>query len=497
MYNAFTALQAARGAICIAATFIFTLLCVDPAVAQITQATAVTWTDCAQENGLCAFDGTRQIRYGGNGSYAYQTKTNSVACSNGVFGDPVYGTVKSCAYASTSASITTPSPVVTTDSNSGWVSCASEWGVCKFSGDAQVRYGANGVFAYKNAVGSIACNNNTFGDPSPGTIKSCTYSSKASAAIPSAPIPPLAPAPSSAPITNILPIAGYPFANQKMYVDPYSQAAQYVNSGAGGYRVDAMKKVSTQPAALWLGNWNVNVYADVFGYATRARSDSSMPVFAIYNIPQRDCGSYSAGGASVASYPSWIEQISLAIGMTKASVILEPDALSQINQPSCLSDAQKVERYQLISGAIAILKKNAPNTAVYLDAGNSQWIPAATMAQNLRSAGVVAADGFSLNVSNFMTTSSSVSYGTQISGSLGGKHFVIDTGRNGLGPTTDNQWCNPSGRALGNVPVGFSSGLVDAYLWIKRPGESDGSCNGGPAAGVFWPQYAYDLATRS
>jgi endoglucanase len=228
----------------------------------------------------------------------------------------------------------------------------------------------------------------------------------------------------------------------------------------------------------------------------RARNDSSMPVFAIYNISQRDCGSYSAGGASAASYSSWIEQISLAIGTTKASVILEPDALSQINQPGCLSDAQKFERYQLMSGVIAMLKKNAPNTAVYLDAGNSQWIPAAMMAQNLRSAGVSAADGFSLNVSNFMTTSSSVSYGTQISGNLDGKHFVIDTSRNGLGPTTDNQWCNPSGRALGKVPIGFSSSLVDAYLWIKRPGESDGSCNGGPAAGVFWPQYAYDLAVR-
>jgi endoglucanase len=493
MYNGFTALPHARSAAGISAALIFSLLSAGPAAAQTTQTATVTWTDCAQENGTCAFDGSRQIRYGGNGSYTYQTKTNSVACSNSVFGDPAYGTVKSCAYATTSASVATPSPGATTDSNSGWAPCASEWGACNFSGSGQVRYGANGMFAYKTAVGSIACNNNTFGDPLPGVVKSCAYSPATSAAVPLAPVP--APAPASIP--NALPVAGYPFANQKMYVDPYSQAAQYVDSGAGGYPVDAMKKISTRPAALWIGNWNVNVYADVFGYVARARADSSMPVFAIYNIPQRDCGNYSAGGASAASYPSWIEQVSLAIGTTKASVILEPDALSQINQPSCLSDAQKNERYQLISGAIATLKKNAPNTAIYLDAGNSQWIPAETMAQNLLRAGVSAADGFSLNVSNFMTTSSSVSYGTQISGIVGGKHFVLDTGRNGFGPTADNQWCNPSGRALGSVPTGFSSGLVDAYLWIKRPGESDGSCNGGPAAGVFWPQYAYDLAIRS
>ncbi|MYV59291.1 endoglucanase, partial [Streptomyces sp. SID4931] len=36
--------------------------------------------------------------------------------------------------------------------------------------------------------------------------------------------------------------------------------------------------------------------------------------------------------------------------------------------------------------------------------------------------------------------------------------------------------------------------LVDAYLWIKRPGESDGDCKGGPKAGDWWPEYALGLA---
>jgi endoglucanase len=38
---------------------------------------------------------------------------------------------------------------------------------------------------------------------------------------------------------------------------------------------------------------------------------------------------------------------------------------------------------------------------------------------------------------------------------------------------------------------------VDAYLWIKRPGESDGSCHGGPPAGAWWPDYALGLARRA
>jgi len=75
---------------------------------------------------------------------------------------------------------------------------------------------------------------------------------------------------------------------------------------------------------------------------------------------------------------------------------------------------------------------------------------------------------------------------------------VIDTSRNGLGPTADNQWCNPAGRALGARPTTATGDpLVDAYLWIKSPGESDGACNGAPAAGVWWADYALGLAQRS
>ena len=35
---------------------------------------------------------------------------------------------------------------------------------------------------------------------------------------------------------------------------------------------------------------------------------------------------------------------------------------------------------------------------------------------------------------------------------------------------------------------------MDAYLWVKTPGESDGTCNGGPRAGQWWPEYALGLS---
>ncbi len=38
---------------------------------------------------------------------------------------------------------------------------------------------------------------------------------------------------------------------------------------------------------------------------------------------------------------------------------------------------------------------------------------------------------------------------------------------------------DPPGRALGETPTTKTADpLVDAYLWVKRPGESDGECKG-------------------
>jgi endoglucanase len=87
-------------------------------------------------------------------------------------------------------------------------------------------------------------------------------------------------------------------------------------------------------------------------------------------------------------------------------------------------------------------------------------------------------------------------YGDAISSAIGGKHFVIDTSRNGLG--SNGEWCNPPGRALGDRPTASTGdAAADAYFWIKRPGESDGTCNGGPSAGTWWPDYALGLAQRA
>jgi hypothetical protein len=119
------------------------------------------WTNCASEGGTCTFSGTQVVRYGADGKYAYQTATGSIGCNNGVFGDPIVGTVKACS--------TAPVPP------SGWTKCADENGTCTVSGTVTVAYGANGSFVYQTVTGSTGCNNGTFGDPIVGTVKACYY----------------------------------------------------------------------------------------------------------------------------------------------------------------------------------------------------------------------------------------------------------------------------------------------------------------------------------
>ena len=118
------------------------------------------WTFCAPEGGVCAFTGTTEVRYGANGSYVYLTLTDGTACNNAVFGDPLYGTRKSCA-------ITIP-PAPTE-----WTFCADEDDLCPFAGTMEVRYGADGAYVYQTLANGTACTNAVFGDPIYGTVKAC------------------------------------------------------------------------------------------------------------------------------------------------------------------------------------------------------------------------------------------------------------------------------------------------------------------------------------
>jgi endoglucanase len=294
---------------------------------------------------------------------------------------------------------------------------------------------------------------------------------------------------------------------QPFYIDPALPAVQQeIEWRAAGRIADAdqIAKISRQPQGIWLTSKANEVEQEARSLARGAVAAGRTPVVVLYNLPHRDCDGYSAGGAADAdAYRDWLAKVVRGLGRSAPMVILEPDGIANALQ-GCLSDEQRAERYSLLADAITVLSQQ-DDAQVYLDAGNPGWIqdlPALVGA--LRDSGIDNAAGFALNVSNFYTTRQTSDYGHRIAALLGGAHFVIDTSRNGNGPVTGEgsgpqNWCNPPGRALGTRPtVNTGDPSVDAFLWVKNPGESDGACRpGAPPAGDWWPQYALELAAGS
>lgn len=362
---------------------------------------------------------------------------------------------------------------------------------------------------------------------------------------------------------------------------------------SSGNKTDAMliKKLIQIPHAVWFTQGTPKtVMQDVRNTVARATDKGAVPVLVAYNIPFRDCAQYSAGGATSADeYEAWIDGFAAGIGNNKAVVILEPDGLGIIPwynpfgnrdgwvsnpnyewcQPAEANPATAAaDRFAMLNYAVDALKAY-PNVSVYLDATHSGWLGAGDAADRLIQAGVSDADGFFLNVSNYVVNERLEKYGAWVSkciafatnpASWGNdhtewcgsqyfpanpsdfstwvltdqkyanevesqswysesilKHFVIDTSRNGQGrwsPTTSypdpQEWCNPPDRGIGSLPTANTGRpLMDAYLWIKIPGESDGECTRGlgpagetvdpewglidPVAGAWFPEMALDL----
>lgn len=233
-------------------------------------------------------------------------------------------------------------------------------------------------------------------------------------------------------------------------------------------------------------------------------------------------------------------------------------------QPAELDPATATSnRFEQLNHAVDQLAA-LDNTAFYLDGTHSGWLGVGEVSDRLIKAGVAEADGFFLNASNYVETERLQKYGSWVSDciylsenswwepawcgsqyypanpndfstwgltdaaydqafadtglardALAQKHFVIDTSRNGVGPWTAPEgaypdpevWCNPLDRGLGLAPTtDTGSELIDAYLWIKVPGESDGQCfrgTGGPedpargmvdpAAGQWFVEQAREL----
>jgi len=297
------------------------------------------------------------------------------------------------------------------------------------------------------------------------------------------PTPTPSPAPASTP--SVTPAAAPLFAD----ADTQAYAAREQSTGADR---ELLSRIASTPQARWIGDWypdNAAVTTDVADYTGRAADAGAVATLVLYAIPGRDCGQYSAGGVATSAYTAWVDAV--AAGITgEPIVVLEPDALANLGDCDGQGDRAGHLRY----GVQAL---TAVGARVYVDVGHSGWLPVDTAVERLRDVGVTEAAGFALNTSNYQTTEDERAYGERIAAALGGDvGFVVDVSRNGNG--SNGEWCNPRGRALGEAPRLVDDGThLDALLWVKSPGESDGTCNGGPDAGQWWQEIALELARNA
>ena len=123
------------------------------------------WRYCAPEGGTCRVSGNGTVRFGDGRNFRTRKVNGQVTCDTRTFGDPSYGVQKHCEVQGGQSSDRGPS---------GWTWCAAEGDRCRFDGFAQVRYGTDGRYVYRDGTDGVSCSSQQFGnDPYPNRRKNC------------------------------------------------------------------------------------------------------------------------------------------------------------------------------------------------------------------------------------------------------------------------------------------------------------------------------------
>jgi len=244
---------------------------------------------------------------------------------------------------------------------------------------------------------------------------------------------------------------------------------------------------------------------------------------------------FDAGGdcaTGISTYKTqYIDPLAKVLAQYQSTVpivlIIEPDSLPNLAtntaDPHCGNSATKASYEQGIPYAINTLHQSCPNCAIYVDAAHSGWLGwpnnMQSFSQEVSRLGFAKSiRGFATNVANYqpvgtMCASTDVNYcmnnahpsepccadpchlltnynpcnnemnyikalnqslyqSTQTS-----FHFVVDTGRNGVENMRQDcaNWCNIRNAGAGRIPTTSTNNtMIDAFYWLKTPGESDG-----------------------
>ncbi|KAG3159967.1 hypothetical protein PI124_g9892 [Phytophthora idaei] len=231
-------------------------------------------------------------------------------------------------------------------------------------------------------------------------------------------------------------------------------------------------------------------------------SEDSRMTIAVYGIPDKDCNAGLSSSGTVQStsdYESFLSQLATAVGDRKVLYIVEPDAVGLLANGGCGGAAGYLDNLKI---AVAALSANS-NAELYVDVG--YWLLAdstnaaavATIINELSASGTL--KGITINTSNYRSNDECTTYCNNFQTAMGSSTMtcIIDTSRNYNGsPTSD--WCNVKTAGVGKPPTsetGISN--IDYFMWIKPPGESDGTCTDtsysdesltGVTAGTFYEE---------
>ncbi|KAG5980780.1 Exoglucanase 2 [Claviceps digitariae] len=238
--------------------------------------------------------------------------------------------------------------------------------------------------------------------------------------------------------------------------------------------------------------------------------------FVVYDLPDRDCaaaasnGEYSVADGGVAKYKNYIDairKIVLAYADVRIFLVIEPDSLANMVTNLNVAKCANAKSAYLEGVGYALRQLNLPNVAMYLDAGHAGWLgwpanqdPAAQLfAQVYKDAGSPRSlRGLVTNVANYngwdLASPPSYTQGNAIYDEKlyihalsplldrhgwTGARFITDQGRSGKQPTGQGawgDWCNAKGTGFGIRPsADTGDALLDAFVWVKPGGESDGT----------------------
>ncbi|WP_437295900.1 glycoside hydrolase family 6 protein [Sorangium sp. So ce426] len=325
------------------------------------------------------------------------------------------------------------------------------------------------------------------------------------------------------PAVDIAAPSGNPFAGGHLFVDPgyvkkVDSSIAQVTDTALKAKMEKVKQIQT---AFWLDR--IEAIKELPAYldaALKLQNELCEPVTAlivIYDLPNRDCFAEASNGELHLDqngtqryreeYIAPIKQILAAHSGQRIAAVIEPDSLPNIatNLGGKRCDETTAQSYR-DNVAHTLKELNMPHVYQYIDAAHSGWLGwpdnqkkgAQIFAEVIKAAGSPAnVRGFATNVANYTQLSySSESYDQQdnpcfgefdyvdamasalAAEGLGDKHFIIDTSRNGVGNIREDwgYWCNNIGAGMGERPRANPGGAtnLDAFVWVKPPGDSDG-----------------------